>query len=92
MMSAITLAIRQFFNMFTVLFSAGEKTAKAVENLADWAEQASGTYSDIAKMERSVTKFSALAEARIKAKALGMKISEDLDVQDAPVKAIKSVA
>lgn len=43
---------KQFFAMFTVLFSAGEKTAKSLDNLATWAEESSGAFADQARIER----------------------------------------
>ena len=43
---------KQFFTMLTVLFSAGEKTAKSLDNLATWAEESSGAFADQARIER----------------------------------------
>lgn len=51
-MSAISLAITQFFSALTVLFSAFESSCKTIENLATVAEEASGTYKDQARIER----------------------------------------
>ena len=45
-------AIRQFFAMFTVLFSAGEKSAKAIEHMASWAEESSAQFNEEARSQR----------------------------------------
>lgn len=47
-------AIKQFFSMITVLFSAGERTAKALDNMAAWAEESSGQFNDTARSERAI--------------------------------------
>lgn len=47
-------AIKQFFSMITVLFSAGERTAKALDNMAAWAEESSGQFNDMARNERAL--------------------------------------
>lgn len=44
---------RQFFSMITVLFTAGEKLAKSADNLATWAEESTGAFSDQARIERA---------------------------------------
>lgn len=43
---------RQMFLALQTLFSAAEKSAKALEHLATWAEEAAGTYADEARFER----------------------------------------
>ena len=49
---AMIQMFKQFFSMLTVLFSAGEKTAKSLDNLATWAEESSGAFADQARLER----------------------------------------
>ena len=44
--------LRQFFQAFKTLFSAAEKGAKALDHLAEWAEEAAATYADEARLER----------------------------------------
>lgn len=44
--------LKQFFSMITVLFSAGERVAKAADNMASWAEETSGQFNDVARAER----------------------------------------
>ncbi len=51
-MSAISLAITQFFSAFTVLFAAFESGCKTVHNLATVAEESSGQYKDQARVDR----------------------------------------
>ena len=95
MFSAISIAIAQFFRALTVFFGAFEKTAGAVDNMANWAEQASGNFADVAAIERKVARFQLESAAREKAKALGMNLDAHLDITDAtvkPVKAVKAVA
>lgn len=43
---------RQMFLALQTFFSAAEKGAKALEHLAEWAEEASATYADEARIER----------------------------------------
>lgn len=50
---AMIQMFKQLFAMFTVLFSAGEKTAKSLDNLATWAEESSGAFADQARLERA---------------------------------------
>lgn len=42
----------RFFSMITVLFSAGERGAKALDNMAAWAEESSAQFNDQARAER----------------------------------------
>ena len=43
---------RQMFMAMKTMFSAAEKGAKALEHLAEWAEEAAGTYAEEARIER----------------------------------------
>ena len=43
---------RQMFLALQTLFRATEKGAKALEHLATWAEEASATYANEARIER----------------------------------------
>lgn len=55
-MQAISVAIVQFFTMLTTLFSAGEKLAGAIDNLATVANESSGDYADEARINREMRK------------------------------------
>lgn len=63
-MQAISVAIVQFFTMLTTLFSAGEKLAGAVDNLATVANESSGDYADEARINREMRKAQRLADQR----------------------------
>lgn len=89
MWSTISIAITQLFRAITVLFSAAEKGAKAIDNLAGWSEAASGNFADSASVERQVAKFKLMATARAEALSLGLVLDADLNVQDAVVKKVK---
>ncbi len=52
-------AWKNFFNALSTLFSAVDHTAKAVENLAEWANESSAEFTDTAKHERSLRKAKA---------------------------------
>ncbi len=65
-------AFRQFFSMITVLFSAGERTAKALDNMAAWAEESSGQFNDVARNERALK----LAVHKAKLKELEKTVEE----------------
>lgn len=65
-------AIKQFFSMITVLFSAGERTAKALDNMAAWAEESSGQFNDVARNERALK----LAVHKAKLKELEKTVEE----------------
>ena len=67
-MSAISLAITQFFSALSVFFTAFESVAKTCNNLATVAEESSGTYMDQARIERQA-KLSKL-NAELKAQLL----------------------
>lgn len=45
-------AFSQFFTMLAVLFSAGERTARSLDNLAKWAEDESASFVSNAALER----------------------------------------
>ena len=92
MFAVISLAISQFFRALTRFFSGLEKGAGAFDNLAGWAEDASGNVADVAAIERKVARFKAIASANAEAKALGLNLDSHLDVQDAKVKPVKAVA
>lgn len=51
-MAAFTAALVQFFTALTTLFSAFNKVAQTVDNLATVAEESSGTYMDEARAAR----------------------------------------
>lgn len=63
-MSAISLAITQFFSALTVLFTAFESICKTADNLATVAEESSGTYKDQARIDRQIKLSKAQAEQR----------------------------
>lgn len=63
-MSAISAAITQFFSALTVLFSAFEKGAKTIDNLATVAEQSSAMYMDEAAEKRKQKLAQLTAETR----------------------------
>lgn len=44
-----------FFSMLARLFNAGNKAAGALENLAGWAEDSTGSFADKAKKDREAT-------------------------------------
>lgn len=92
MFAVIGIAISQFFRALTKLFSGLEKGAGALDNLAGWAEDASGNFADIASVERKVKRFELIAEAQTKAAALGMTLDDDLNTVIKPIKAVKSVS
>lgn len=48
----MTKAFRQFFAMFTALFSAGEKLANSVDKLAEYAEESTDSFLEEARIER----------------------------------------
>lgn len=91
MFAIISVSIAQFFKALTKLFSAFEKSAGALDNLAGWSEDASGNFADIASIERKVKRFELLADAQNKATALGMTLDADLNATPKPVK-VKAIA
>lgn len=54
--------IAQACAMLVALFSAGEKLAKSADNLATWAEETSGSFTDEARATRQ-QKLAALKHA-----------------------------
>lgn len=92
MFAVISVSIAQFFRALTRLFSAFEKGAGALDNMAGWSEDASGNFADIASIERKVKRFELIAEAQAKAAALGMTLDADLNTVIKPIKAVKSVS
>ena len=46
-------AFTALFAFFTQLFSAAEKGASALNNLATWADESSGTFTDEARYNRN---------------------------------------
>ena len=91
MFAVIAIAIAQFFSALTKLFSGLEKGAGAFTNMAGWAEDASGNFADIASIERKVKRFELIADAQVKAAALGMTLDADLNTVVKPVK-VKAIA
>lgn len=98
MFTALTVAIRQLFAMFTTLFSAGEKVAKTFDNLAGWGEAASESIATVASIERQVNRFEAISAAKERAKLLGITLNDQLEIattveaKAAKPKAITAVA
>lgn len=44
----------QFCNTVTTLFGAAEKSARALDNIASWAEEGTGVFKDEATIERKI--------------------------------------
>ena len=44
--------VRQFFAALTMLFSAAEKSASALNNVAEWADESTGSFTETARAER----------------------------------------
>lgn len=59
---SMSQALRQLFIMLATFFSAGEKIAKTLDNLATVAEETSGSYVDEARADRQA-KLAARAAA-----------------------------
>ena len=80
--------------MITIFFSAGEKVAKTVDNLAGWGEAASESIANVASIERQVNRFEAVNAAKARAKLLGLTLNNDLEIIPSPaeVKATKAIA
>ena len=66
MINAITTAIVQLFSVFTTLCNAADKGAKALDNLATVAEEASGAYADESRAVREA-KLAVIRANRAKA-------------------------
>lgn len=62
---------RQMFLALQTLFTAAERSAKALEHLSVWAEEAAGTYADEARIERQqrIAELEANRKKAIKAAA-----------------------
>lgn len=63
-------AFTSFFAMIASFFRAGERLGRATENLAGWADDASGVFADQAKQDRDIavlkaTKARALLQAEL---------------------------
>lgn len=71
-------AFTAFFAFIIQLFGAAEKSASALNNLATWADEASGTFTDEARHNRN---------ERVKAM---MKQANITELPTAPVKATKA--
>ena len=63
-------AVSAFFAMLFTLFSAGEKFAKAVDNLGTVAEQASGEYADQSTIQRNMRLAQRKRDQELQAQAL----------------------
>ena len=80
-MSAFTLALTQFFTMFSNLFSAANRLCITADNLATVAEESSGSFKDQARIDREV-KVKALEQSRAK------RIANEQQRLEAPADAI----
>lgn len=69
-MSQFSQAFSAFFAMLFTLFSAGEKFAKAVDNLGTVAEQASGEYADESTINRNMRLAQRKRDQELQAQAL----------------------
>ena len=58
-------AFNAFFAFIIQLFSAAEKGASALNNLATWADEASGQFTDIARHDRNEKLKAMMAVAAI---------------------------
>jgi LytS/YehU family sensor histidine kinase len=56
---------KQLFTAITLYFKAAEKTASAVNHLADWAEETAAAFADEARIERQ--KKLAMLKSELKA-------------------------
>lgn len=55
----------QIFAFITTLFSAADHAASAVNHLTTWADEAAGTFSDVARHERNMKLAAMMKEAQI---------------------------
>ena len=75
------------FAFLTQLFSAAEKTASSLNNLATWADEASGTFTDEARHNRNMRVQAMMKEQGIDAlpkepvKALKNKLAAPVKVE-----------
>jgi len=88
MFSSFFAAAQQFANMFIVLFSAGEKFAKSIDNVAKVAEELSGQYSDQASVKRSMEAEEFAAQATEARAAIKARVAMSLAATT--VKAVKA--
>lgn len=58
-------AFTAFFAFIIQLFGAAEKSASALNNLATWADEASGTFTDEARHNRNERVKEMMAKAKI---------------------------
>jgi hypothetical protein len=63
-MSALSAAIVQFFSALTTLFSAFDKVAKTIDNIATVGEQSSAQYMDEATERRKQQRAQLEAQTR----------------------------
>lgn len=54
-----------FFAFLTQLFSAAERSASALNHLATWADEAAGTFEDVARHDRNEKIKAMMAAAQI---------------------------
>lgn len=87
MFTSVGVCVRQLFAMITVLFSAGEKTATAIEHLAIWGEETAGAFADQARIDRTANLLALEDAARTKAATYAHSATV---VEDIAVKAKKA--
>lgn len=81
MLNTVFASIAAFFTMLTTFFQAGEKVAKATDNLAGWAEESSAAFYDEAKHNRAITLEEAAFKREQKKKELDdQRIQYDINV------------
>ena len=56
----------QLFNTIRILFLAGEKTAGALNHLAEWSEESAGSFADEARIKRQQRLNELMAETGVK--------------------------
>ena len=93
MFTAVGVCVRQLFAMITVLFSAGEKTATAIQHLAIWGEETAGAFADQARIDRTANRLALEDAARTKAKSYATSpVVEDIAVKAKKVAAVPAAA
>ena len=80
----------QLFSMITVLFSAGEKAARSLDNVASWADESTAAFNEAARAERK--QKMAIHKAKMEliegtAKTIAEQQLEDDRVHQAAIKA-----
>lgn len=83
--------IAQFFSMFTMLFSAGQKAASAVNNLTEWADESSATFKENARDERRQKQAIAKAKMALITQDATAIAQKQLDEEAAHEKAKKAI-